>query len=420
MNYKKYDLDDICIHFINTDKFKSIYISTVLMNEFKKEDLTRNFVLRKLLTTSSKNLKNEVEVTKKVCELYNSGIVISNTNVNNVITTNIDMEVLEDKYTEDGLLENALNYYFDSIFNPNIIDNKFEESNYNLVIDSINSYYDKEKENKDRYANSRAFSFLSEEYLKYNTNGYKEDLKNITRENMVTYYNDLINNAYVNMFIISSFDDEKLIDIIHKNIKGKFNKNNNIFENGIFKDDCNEVIKEEKEDNNQSKIVMIYKIMDITKRERCVILPILNRILGLGNNSKLFKVVREENSLCYDIRSTSYPSESLLVVNAGISYKNKDKTIELIKKEITNIQNGNIKDEELQEAIIFRERNTKQFEDYNDSILYIKEGKVLFDLDDIDERKNNLKTVKLNEIIELSKKLKLNVIYTLKGDNDNE
>ena len=67
MDYKKYDLDNISIHFIKTDKFKSIYISTVLINEFKKENLTKNFVLRKLLTTSSKNLKNEVlyEALKK-------------------------------------------------------------------------------------------------------------------------------------------------------------------------------------------------------------------------------------------------------------------------------------------------------------------------------------------------------------------
>ena len=137
MQYKKYNINNIDIYSIKTDKFKSIYISTVLLNEFKKEYLTKNFVLRRLLTTSSEKLKNEVEVSKKVLELYNAGIVISNGFDNNVITTNIDMEVLEDKYTENGLLENALNYYFDTIFNPNIIDNKFEENNYNLVIESI-------------------------------------------------------------------------------------------------------------------------------------------------------------------------------------------------------------------------------------------------------------------------------------------
>ena len=420
MDYKKYDLDNISIHFIKTDKFKSIYISTVLINEFKKENLTKNFVLRKLLTTSSKNLKNEVEVTEKVCELYNSGIVISNTCVNNVITTSIDMEVLEDKYTEDGLVKNAINYYFDSLFNPNIKDNKFEEFNYNLAVDFVNNYYQKIKENKDRYAHTRAFSFLDEEYLKYDSNGYMEDLKNITRENMVTYYNDLINNSNVNMFVIGSFDDDKMLDIIDKNIKNKFNNNKNIYVDGTFNEPCISKVYEETEDNNQTKLVMIYKILNITERERCVILPIFNRILGLSNNSKLFKVVREENSLCYDIRSSVYNNESIVTITSGLSYKNKDKAIELIKNEITNIQNGNITDDEFNEAINFRKRNIKQFEDYNDAIIYIKEGKVLFNLDDLEERERNLKTVTKEEIIELSKKLNLNVTYILKGENDNE
>ena len=420
MNYKKYDLDNISIHFIKTDKFKSIYISTVLINEFKKENLTKNFVLRKLLTTSSKKLKNEVEVTEKVCELYNSGIVISNSCVNNVITTSIDMEVLEDKYTEKGLVENALTYYFDSLFNPNIENNKFEESNYNLAIDFVNNYYEKIKENKDRYANMRAYSYLDCEYLKYDPNGSYEDLKNITRENMVTYYNDLINNSNVNMFVIGSFDDETMLDMIDKNIKGKFNNNKNIYIDGVFNSSSTNKEYEEIEDNNQSKLVMIYKLLDITHRERCVILPIFNRILSLGNNSKLFKVIREENSLCYDIRSNALINESILTISSGLSYKNKNKAIDLIKQEITNIQNGNITDEEFNEAINFRKRSIKQFEDYNDAIIYIKEGKILFNLDDLEDREENLKTVTKEEIINLSKKLNLNITYILKGENDNE
>ena len=196
MKYTKYELDNLDVHFIKTDKFKSIYISMVLINEFNKENLTKNFILRKLLTTSSKNLKNEIEVTTKVCDLYNSGIVISNNLVNNVITTNIDMEVLEDKYTEDGLLKKALDYYFDTIFNPNIIDGKFEKSNYDLVIKNVSNYYEKEKENKRRYAVNNAFSMLDENQLKYNINGYFEDLKNITLEDREKTFNENIKNKY--------------------------------------------------------------------------------------------------------------------------------------------------------------------------------------------------------------------------------
>ena len=64
------------------------------------------------------------------------------------------MEVLEDKYTEVGLFYNALDYYFDTIFNPNIIDGKFEKNNYDLVIKSIKDYFDKVYNNKEELLNA--------------------------------------------------------------------------------------------------------------------------------------------------------------------------------------------------------------------------------------------------------------------------
>ena len=418
MEYREYKLDEYNLHFLKTDKFKSIYISTVFINKFNKENLTKNFILRKLLTSSSKKLKNETEVTKKVSELYNSGLSISNDVINNTITTNFDMEALEDKYTEDGLLENALNYYFDTIFYPNIIDNKFEKTNYDLAINNAKVYYESEKENKNKYAYDNAFLLLDEEFLKYNRNGYMKDLENITRENICEYYNKLIDTANVNIFVIGSFDDEKVINIIKNNVKDKFKKNKNYYEDIMFNEKPNLIEKEQTEKNNQSILVMIYKILDMTERERNVIIPIFNRIFGLGTNSKLFKNVREKNSLCYDIRSTISRS-SIMTVQSGIDFKNKDKTVKLIKEELENMKKGNITQDEFNEAKEFRRKSLKQFDDYNDSILYIKQSNILFKNDDLEERKRKLDTVTIDEVVELSKKIELNVIYLLKGDNEN-
>ena len=83
------------------------------------------------------------------------------------------------------------------------------------------------------------------------------------------------------------------------------------------------------------------------------------------------------------------------------------------------MKNGNISDEEFNEAINFRRKSLKQFEDYNDSILYIKESNILFNNDDLDDRNKQLDTIKKEEIIELSKKIYLNITYLLKGDNEN-
>ena len=416
MEYKKYEYDNYIVHLLKTDKFKSIFVSLFLINKFEKESLTKNSLLRGLLTSSSKSLKNETEVLKKEYDLYNSNVCISNNIYNNVITTDFNIDFLEDKYTEDGLMKKALDYFFDKIFIPNIKDGKFEETNYDLAVKSLNEYYIRKKENKDRYAYLKAKELLDLEQLKYDINGYKEDLEKITNEDMVSYYNNLFKEAHSNIFVIGNFDEEELLKIINEKVEGKLYKNDNIFKLNDIKENSELKEKIDIENNNQSKLILIYKMLNMTDRERNVILPIFTRIFGVGNNSKLFKNVREDKSFAYDIRANSAREESILFVEAGIDVLNKDKTIECITEELENMKNGNITDEEIEEAIKFRYRSLKQFEDDNEAILYLKLYSVLFDNDDLYQREEKLKTVTKEEIISLAKKIELNVIYMLKGE----
>ena len=419
MEYKTIKLNNYYVHLINTKKFKSTFISLVLLNDFEKDNLIKNFILRKLLTTSSKNLKNEVEVTKKVCDLYNSGISITNSIVNNVISTNIDMEVLNDKYTEDGLLFKALDYFFDSIFNPNIIDNKFEKSNYELALKSIEEYFEKEKENKIGYAYNNAYYLMDEENLKYPFNGRKEDLKNINEEVMANYYNKIIKEANANLFIIGDINEKELINYLKNNKLIKFNKVDNKYKDCIFNENTKLKKGETKEKNNQSILILIYKIINLTTRERNVILPVFTRIIGGSSNSRLFKTVREKNSLCYGIRSTYSRSNSLFVIESGISYKNKEKVLELINNELEEMKKGNITKEEFIEAINFRRKNLKQFYDYIDSVSYINQSSILYKNDDLEKRIKEVDTIKISELVNLVNKIQLNVEYILRGTLDN-
>lgn len=416
MEYKKYEYDNYTVHFFKTDKFKSIFVSMILSNEFTKESLTKNALLRRLLTGSSKNYKNEIEMVRKVYSLYNAGLYIENVLHNNVVFTDFSIEFLEDKYTEEGFLSNALEYYFDTIFNPNVENGKFESKNFRIAKKSLENYYDREKEDKSSYAFKRACDLLDEEYLRYPTNGYKECLDNLNEKNMYEYYNELFKTANSNIFVIGSFDEEKMLNIINENVKNKLYKNTNKYISNNFKKVSELKEKIEKEENNQSKLVMIYKFINITDRERNVIFPIFNRIFGVGNNSKLFKNVREEKSLTYDIRSSVNRDDSLLTVFAGINSDKKEEVINAVKEELKNIQNGNFSDNEFSDALLSRKRIITQFLDENDSILYSKISSILLNCEDILEKLNNLDTINKQEIIDLSNKLELSIIYMLEGE----
>ena len=133
MEYKKYEYDNYTVHFFNTDKFKSILLSTIFINEFTKESLTKSALLRRLLTNTNGILKTETDMVKMSYNLYNSYVGIENILHNNVLSTDFFMEILEDKYSEPGLLEKALDHYFNTMFIPNVENGKFDSNNFKLA-----------------------------------------------------------------------------------------------------------------------------------------------------------------------------------------------------------------------------------------------------------------------------------------------
>ena len=418
MNYKKYEYEDYTIHFFKTDKFKSIMVSLILINEFDKISLTKNALLRRLLTGSSKNYKNETEVIKKIYSLYNSGVYIENSFQNNVVSTDISIEFLEDKYTEEGMLKKTLDYYFDVIFNPNVINNEFEHKNFCIAKKSLLNYYDREIEEKNSYAQLQAYELLREEYLRYPINGYKEFLNDISEKDMYDFYKKIFKTACSNIFVIGNFNEKEMLDIINKNVKGKLFKNKNKYISNNFNKLDKLIEKTDKENNNQSKLVMIYKPINITERERNDVFPVFNRIFGLGNNSKLFRNVRENKSLAYDIRSSFNRNDCLITVLAGISSENKEETINAVKEELDNIEKGNFSDNDLKDAILSRKRIIKECMDEISSVFYSEIDHILCGNDRIDDKLKKSDTVTKNEIVLLANKLNLSVIYMLEGEKN--
>ena len=98
----------------------------------------------------------------------------------------------------------------------------------------------------------------------------------------------------------------------------------------------------------------------------------------------------------------------------------KDKVIDLTTKELSKIQNVDFSDNLLDESKKFRLRILKGFEDEIGSILGIRLGNILFKNDSLDDRIKMVDTVTKEEIIDFANKLKLNVIYMLEGDKNEE
>ena len=146
-------------------------------------------------------------------------------------------------------------------------------------------------------------------------------------------------------------------------------------------------------------------------------LTLYNIILGGGEDSKLFRNVREKNSLCYYINSVPQKLDGILLIRAGIDKKNVKKTISLVEKEMNNMKHGKITENDLAMA---KEFFTTAMDSLKESQTSIMEHYYLMDLlktDDIDTRIKKMNKITIPEVVKVAKKVKIDTIYCLEGVN---
>ena len=172
-------------------------------------------------------------------------------------------------------------------------------------------------------------------------------------------------------------------------------------------------------DVSQSKLKLGIKLNNLTDFERKYVAIIYSYILGGGPDSKLFKNVREKNSLCYTINCSYMPVYNLMMIQAGINKEDFKKCLSLIKKEIKEMVNGNFESRDIQSAKVTYLSSLKEIEDSQGSIIRIFESHEYLNLDLLDERVDIMNVTK-EDIVNFAKKINIDTIYLLEGVIDEE
>lgn len=418
MEYKKYNIKNVDVYFIKTDKFKTIKMDVLFLNDYDVKDFTKHKLLQNYLCRSTNNFKTEIKLQREILSLYDLGYGISN-NYLNVNIKSFNLNFLNEKYTEKGMNEKSIDFFFDLIYNPNKNNNSFDEENFNLSKKVLESMYKRQLEDSNYQAERNSISLITSDLpIKYDSTGNFEDLSKITPKSLYNFYKKIIKESDVKVFVIGDFSDEEMIKILDKNLKENKNKDKYIPKGfKITKKTDNPVEKIENANYNQSIFIMIYKILNITEREKNYVLPILNEILG-GSNSKLFKNVREKNSLAYYIYSTRIGFQSTLIIESGISKENFEKVKEIVIGQIDEIKNKNITNKELNSAKEKIKSNVLKIDDNQGRILNDYESEIIYKLKNSKEFIKQIESVTKEEVASLSNKLNLDVTYMLKGVNE--
>lgn len=422
MNYKTYDLSAYKLHCIKEEKFKSTKVSINFKRKVKKEEITIRSLLSKILLESSENYPTSRLMCIETENLYNLSLSSVSFLSGNYSVIGFETIFLNDKYIEDNLFEKAISFITDIITNPLIVDNAFNQKSFDLAKKSLEDEIKSLKDNPGKYGMMRLYQEMDKDSVSsYNATGYLEDLEKITPSSLYQYYQSMMKSDLIDIFIISPNDFESIKNVFTNKIKLNTLKKNGeshfVKYNGYR---SKNKIVHEKSEFKQSKLYIGCKFSKLSEFELKYVSAIYSYILGGGPASKLFKVVREENSLCYSISSSVKAIYYYLVISAGINAKDFKKCLRLVKKQIKDMASGNFEEEKIEEAKITYLNSFKELKDSPSSILNTYISHEYLGADVIDEREKEIVKVTREMIINFAKKIHVDTVYVLEGSGKDE
>jgi len=416
LEYVKKDLGSYNLHVIKNNKFKTIMVRVVFQRPIKKDEITIRNVLSDMFLQSSKKYKSKRELSIKAQDLYAADITTGNSRLGNYMVTNFYLSLLNDKYTEEGNFEAGLEFLSEIIFNPDVKNNKFNSKQLDVVKSNCRSALNSIKEDASNYSVIRLFEELDNSTSSYRMNGYLEDLDNIDVDSLYTYYESMIKSDLVDIFVIGDVDEEDMVSLFRKYFKIKTLKKR---KTNYLLDDVScrkkKKVSYEDSDNNQSNLAIACRVHGLSDYERNYPLTLFNIIFGGGCDSKLFKEVREEHSLCYSVYSVPNKLDHLLIIKAGIDRYNFDKTIEIIEKDLNDMKKGKFNESDINIAKEYYETAIEATEESQHRLIDNYMMMEFIGTDTLDVKREMMSKVTKKEIVKVAKKVNIDTIFLLEG-----
>lgn len=231
-------------------------------------------------------------------------------------------------------LEDSVDLLSDLIRYPTFLEEHIEKER-GVILAELRSGKDDIEDLSFQKINDMAFTHSP---LKVDVIGKESIVRGINREDLVGYYNKHYapNNTVIS--VVSSYEHEYVIALIKKHFDSWTKKPVNI--PSIDFEQNKEKHKTTHRDNmEQSTVIYLYTFKDLTEKEELA-LRVLNHKFGESSNSILFRELREDRGLAYDIYTSLDLTYNLktLYIYAAVSPEDVDATIKTINSCIERIK----------------------------------------------------------------------------------
>lgn len=416
--------EGVNLHVLPTKQYKTIRIFIRFTARLQQEVITKRSLLSSMLETNSLNYPDQTKLSAKLAELYGASFGLSVRKKGNLHWLNVGISFVNGEYVNDpNLFSQAVDFLKEVLFYPNIKNQQFDQLTFDLEKNNLRLYLESLKEDKQTFASYalQELYFENSPEQKIPSLGVVEEIDKITARSLVAYYQEMMANDQIDIFVVGDVDPDKAAEAVGQL---PFEPRETAHPELFYTQPQVNIVKERqvREPIVQAKLNLAYQTNVYYDEPERFALMVFNGLFGGFPHSKLFMNVREKESLAYYASSSVDTFRGFMSVQTGIDEKNRNQVLRLIHKQLESLRNGEITDLELaQTKAMLRNQYLLSLDSPQAAIeasfldSWLPETK----LSD-EEWLKRMESVTIKEIQQVAEQIELQAIFFLAGGNANE
>ncbi len=419
---RKQIADGVFFSRITDRRFKENRISVLLFTEFDALPRADCALAAYALSECCALYPDYSKLSAALLDLYDASISTSTTMRWDKRCTEIVGSALDDRYALSGeKLERELAQLMcECLFRPKAENGAFDEKVTEMMraelIDAIDSVIN----DKSRFAAYQAAkTAYVGEAAALPPSGTHEDAEKVTARSAYAAYREILETARVEIFAAGCSEFTETEEIFAREFSA-INRRCAVAELGCKPSVLKEktAYAEDEFDMQQAILRMYFKAPDLADFEANFL---LTRILGGMTTSRFFTNIREKQSLCYYCSAYSTKAMRALICYAGIEPKNKKRVEEAISKELRDISENGVTDEELFRAKLELRNQLKAVYDSAGALINWFSGQLADEKILPPEEFGELcEAVSAQRVQNAAREYSLDTVYALSGKEDEE
>ncbi len=402
----------VTFHEMFTGSFKSNYLIMNFLMPLSEENATNCALLAQVLKRGCEKYGEMHQIACRLEELYGASIAMSSDKIGENISFTLLASYLDDRFALEGekIAEMTIDVLSNILLRPFTEGESFRASYFTQEQQNLADVIRSQINDKRLYAmlRCREISFAGRPY-RFTSDGTLSCLKEITAASLYSFYKKMLANAKV--LVTYTGRETDVQGTIRTCFPILFEGEANAL--AATKYDAVTAPKNEEEalDIVQGKLCLGFRFSNPPEYYAA---RLFNVIYGGSPVSKLFMNVREKLSLCYYCSSEIDPFVGALFVSSGIESGNFATAKDEIIKQLDDVKNGVITEEEFTNAKLYLLDYVKGLKDAPGPLMADATRQYLLNIDDgIDEQIQKIKALTVGDVTRAAGLLQLDTVYFL-------